>query len=281
MKSKVAFPKTGLPGLLTVAVAMLSALPCRAFYNSQTGRWLSRDPDAEAGFHLLQRAANLPPPSVSVDSRVSFAGNSRSHSSDLGSYTALHNSPVYAIDKLGLKCCLYTIPPGHYQGGKSPYGHSILSCDDGAYISFSTESTGGWRNQEDDEGDYGPISTWPKPACSECLDGGKVRQWKVENENQWSWTPSANCADADLAAIEFALPLLQTKPQCPCISPDLQLKGCRSYARNVLQELPNGTSPVIVTPGDARKRAEELFANDCKKWKCTVSCIKYQFGGAP
>jgi hypothetical protein len=262
-----------------ILFAALLTHECSAFYNPQSGRWLSRDPYAETGFQTHERGRNAPP--SALDMGIVFTPRQIRSGLDASSYNALGNNPLGAIDRLGLKCCLYTIAPGHYRGGKSPYGHSILTCDNGAYVSFSTESTGGWRNREDDEGDYGPMSTWPKPTCSDCVDGEKVSQWKAENQDQWSWTLSANCADADLSAIEYALPLPQTKPHCPCISPDLQLKGCRSYARNVLQELPNGTSPAIVTPGDARKRVEELFANDCRKWKCSVSCIKYQFGGVP
>jgi hypothetical protein len=45
--------------------------------------------------------------------------------------------------------------------------------------------------------------------------------------------------------------------------------------------LPHGTSPAITFPGDAKNRVQELVANGCNKWKCTVSCIKYQFGAAP
>jgi hypothetical protein len=44
--------KNCMAGLLIWLVAMLwmfSAVPCRAFYNPSTGRWLSRDPIAEEG----------------------------------------------------------------------------------------------------------------------------------------------------------------------------------------------------------------------------------------
>jgi hypothetical protein len=51
-------------GLVIWLVAMLwmfSAAPCRAFYNPQTGRWLSRDPSGESGGrHLYSFVANSP-----------------------------------------------------------------------------------------------------------------------------------------------------------------------------------------------------------------------------
>ena len=113
-------------------------------------------------------------------------------------------------------------------------------------------------------------------TCFDCLDEGKVSEWLSENQDR-PWSYGDNCADAVLEAIGSALPL-EPKPKCPCVSAELALRGCRSYARNVLEELPNGTTPGITLPGDAQRRVEELAANGCSKWKCTVSCIKYPGG---
>lgn len=43
-------PTTRIAVSATAVLTLLSTLPCAAFYNAQTGRWLSRDPAREASF---------------------------------------------------------------------------------------------------------------------------------------------------------------------------------------------------------------------------------------
>jgi RHS repeat-associated protein len=212
-----------------------------------TGRWLSRDPIGEEGGPLL--------------------------------YGFVANHPADAHDRLGNRCCLTW-----YHAGLpwSVTGHSTLKCDNGAYVSLHLmEDTplDQWHTEEEDRADYDS----PAPGaqrdtkCFDCLDEPKVSQWITDQKAAGRrWTLIENCADTTLEAIAAALPD-QPKPVCPCVSADLALRGCRNYARNILEELPNGTSPLIVVPGDAYHRLEALVDNGCNKWKCTLTCIKFQF----
>ena len=188
-------------------------------------------------------------------------------------YRFIYNTSVNKVDYLGLQCCLITIRRGDY----SKWSHSILSCDNGAYISHSVGGVDDaiWRSKEMDDRDY-PESE-RSYTCFGCLDEAKVSQWLSANRDR-SWGYGDNCADVVLEAIQFSLQAPRAKPRCPCIDPELALKGCRSYARNVLEQLPNGTTPGITLPGDAERRAEEFVANGCNKWKCTVSCLKFPGG---
>jgi hypothetical protein len=267
-----------LAAVAAVGLLLLTTGVAQAYYNPQTGRWLSRDPAGEPGFEMLQRASTAPRTFVSAPQlppgRWLVRESLRGGPSD-NPYHFVRNDAVGKIDYLGLKCCLITIRRGDY----SKWSHSILSCDNGAYISHSVDGDGvtdrRWRTKEMDDKAY-PESE-RSYTCFDCLDESKVSQWFSENQDR-EWGYGDNCADVVLDAIGFALPPPQTKPNCPCISADLALKGCRSYARNVLEELPNGTTPGLTLPGDAERRVQELVDNGCNKWKCTVSCIKYPGG---
>src|SRR5689334_1802467 len=129
MKTKVALSKSKIAVMLTVLVASLPALPCRAFYSPQAGRWLARDPLAEVGFQLLFRL-----PAEPQAAAASPASGLVSHTvPGANPYAFAHANPIATVDYLGLKCCLITVRRGAY----STWSHSILSCDNGAYISHS------------------------------------------------------------------------------------------------------------------------------------------------
>jgi hypothetical protein len=267
-----------LAAVAAVGLLLLTTGVAQAYYNPQTGRWLSRDPAGEPGFELLQRASTAPHTFVSAPQlppgrwlvRESLRGRPSGNP-----YHFVRNDAVGKIDYLGLKCCLITIR----RGESSKWSHSILSCDNGAYISHSVDGDGihdaRWRDKWMDDRDY-PESE-RSYTCFDCLDESRVGQWFSESQDR-EWGYGDNCADVVLEAIGFALPRPQPRPICPCISADLALKGCRMYARNVLEELPNGTTPGVTLPGDAQRRVEELVANGCSKWKCTTSCMKYPGG---
>jgi RHS repeat-associated protein len=245
------------------------------YYNASTGRWLSRDPVDEPGFRLIRGTRGVlrtPVASLLLGASTTRRPLRRTLGGHL--YGFVGNDSVDGIDYLGLKCCLITIRRGTY----SKYSHSILSCDNGAYISHSVDGDGidddRWRKKWMDDRDY-PRSE-RSYTCFDCVDESKITQWFEENQGR-VWKVGDNCADVALEAVEYALPA-QAKPKCPCVSADLALKGCRSYARDVLQEPPNGTTPGVTLPSDAQRRVDELVANGCNKWKCTVSCIKYPGG---
>jgi hypothetical protein len=213
------------------------------YYMPGHGRWASRDPIEEKG------------------------GN------DLYGFVA--NSTISAHDRLGHRCCFT-----YYHAGKpwSITGHGTLRCDNGAYISLQLKDPQ-WKDAGQDHDDYDE----PAPGadrdeyCFDCLDESKVQDWINDQKAAGRrWTVVDNCAETVLEGVAAALPDTP-KPTCPCVAADLALRGCRNYPRDVLKDLSNGTSPLIVYPGDALKRLKELDSNGCSKWKCTVACIKYQF----
>jgi RHS repeat-associated protein len=243
--------------MMKLTTATLAAVTCLlsvqsgwAFYNPQTGRWLNRDPIGERG------------------------GN--------GLDVFIANNPSDAIDPLGQRCCLTWI----HAGPRSIAGHSILHCDNGAHVSFShlkgdeTDPIQQWHSPARDQLDYDDPPYPPPPAprttdCFDCLDEAKVMQWITEQQASGRrWTVFNNCADTTLAAIEAGLPD-QSKPNCPRVSCDLAVRGCSNRALNLLQQLPDGTSPTLVNPSDAQHRMQRLIANGCNRWQCTIVCIRY------
>jgi RHS repeat-associated protein len=199
-------------------------------YNAESGRWISRDPIGERG------------------------------GCNLSVFTS--NDPANAIDRLGKQCCLITVS----RGPNSVMGHSILACDNGTYISKSTEGelNPQWRSPAEDysqDPDIGfPGSTFTT-NCIPCADEDKVTRWFVSHQND-QWTYSDNCATAALDAIEAGLPQPQAKPVC-C--------HANQYARNLLRELSNGITPAFPTPTYVHDRVDDFNSRNtnCNKWKCT------------
>ena len=54
-------PKTFLVVFASVAFLQFASGVALAYYNPQTGCWLSRDPVVEPGFQLVQQASGRPP----------------------------------------------------------------------------------------------------------------------------------------------------------------------------------------------------------------------------
>ena len=54
-------PKTSLVVFASVAFLQFASGVALAYYNPQTGCWLSRDPVVEPGFQLVQQASGRPP----------------------------------------------------------------------------------------------------------------------------------------------------------------------------------------------------------------------------
>jgi hypothetical protein len=231
---------------LSLSAWLLHPQSAQCFYNPNTGRWLSRDPIGE---HL-----------------------------DKSLYAFALNDSANKIDILGQRCCLITVSHGE----SSKLGHSILTCDNGVYISHSKDGDdvhdGRWRTPKMDFSDD-PTIGFPGSKfttnCSDCLDETKVKQWLADNWNK-VWSPGEDCAKVALEAIESALPEPQTKPHCPCPSVDLALKGCSNIPVNLLNPPGSGIKPGIIWPDEAADRLQQLIANGCQKWKCQTLCPKYQ-----
>jgi len=77
-------PDRTMKGMFVVAVWLLAVPQSHAFYNPNTGRWLSRDPICEPGFEAFQKRS--PQPLVREPNRSLFLGN----------------NPVSRFDYLGL-----------------------------------------------------------------------------------------------------------------------------------------------------------------------------------
>jgi hypothetical protein len=232
MNEREELMNTTLKTKLAIVAAFAFVATASAFYNSEVGRWLSRDPIGERGGENV----------------MAF----------------VHNHPTIAYDALGQQCCLTTIDPGSVSPeDKSPLGHSILSCDNGVYISLWPKTDPPSHNKERDDKVYKDASQ--TITCFPCLDENKLKAWWDATGGSLEWSYTFNCADAVLAALEAGLPD-QKKPQCPCVF------GCYSYARNVLGETPSGTTPIFILPSDTKHRLQALVDNDCNKWKCTVRC---------
>ena len=216
------------------------------YYNASAGRWISRDTLSERG------GKNL--------------------------YGFVRNNPAGRIDVLGQKCCLITVS----RGPASVFGHSILSCDNGAYISHSQDGDGihdaRWRTPAMDfssDPDIGfPGSTFTTNCC-DCLDESKVQQWLNENWNK-TWSPGEDCAKVVTEAIESALQGPQSKPTCPCPAADLAPQGCKNVPVDILNPAGKGIKPGIMWPDEAEDRFQQLKDNGCQKWKCKILCPKYQ-----
>lgn len=175
--------------VLGAFVLCLAAQTAQAFYNPQTGRWLTRDPIVEKG--------------------------------GLNLYGSVKNDPIDFWDKLGQKCCLRTYHPGN----GSVAGHSVLSCGENneIYVSLfpgdnschgAISKPGNWHTPDDDKNAY-PNNT-PTEVCFDCLDENKVRDWLAKAKaGSMNWNLGNECADVTSQAIAAGLGD-QKKPKCPC-----------------------------------------------------------------
>jgi hypothetical protein len=222
-------------------VTMFTPQNATAFYSPNTGRWLSRDPINEKGGRNL--------------------------------YGFLNNDAVDYLDKIGLQCCLITYPPGNYGGTPpafpshwSPQGHSTLSCDNGAYVSFAPQEHGDyttqWRTNGFDALEYANGPT-PKKVCfGDCVNQDAVMAWlqtAMVAGNRWTW--GNNCADATAAAVAAGLPSPQITPKCPC--------SFHPKERWVVTDLLN-SGAAITLPLSASDRMARLVANGCQRYKCIL-----------
>ncbi len=202
----------------------------KAFYNPSTGRWLSRDPIDEFGGRNL--------------------------------YGFLDNFSTGQFDFLGLRCCLIT-----YKAGGGYKGHSILQCDNGAYVSVfpsgrPISSPPEWRDPATDAKYF--KGRTPDVKCTECLDETKVSNWLAEakknNENYSCF--SANCADVTMNAIAAGLSDERSKkPECPWSLLE-RLGGGYREAQDILD------SGGIITPSWTASALDELIKNGCNRYKC-------------
>lgn len=259
--------KTFLVAFVSAVFLQFASVVALAYYNPQTGRWLSRDPVGEPGFQLVRgasRASHAYNPAPTLPPGRWFSRDPVVESRQPNLYGFVANNPVGHWDKLGLKCCLTTYHSSWPD--LSLGGHSVLSCGNGAYISFSAPGHGGiWRTQGQDEEDF---SQEPDVFCFDCLDESKVAAW-LDNAKKgigWDndWTFGHNCADAVDAAAAAGLPQPQTKPKCPCSADRFK----RWALVDLLNEDPR--SAAISLPSSAADRFKDLAANGCQRYKCVL-----------
>jgi hypothetical protein len=231
---------TTLKTKLAIVAAFAFVATASAFYNSEVGRWLSRDPIGERGGENV----------------MAF----------------VHNHPTIAYDALGQQCCLITVSPGEYTGpmgpDKSKFGHSILKCDNGAYVSLwpEDEPYPSWDEKSDNSVYSGATKT---TTCFSCLDETKVRQWIDANKGTLKWSKSYNCADAAIAAMAAGLPDDKNKkPDCKCAAWWQNAAGYFSYVEDLLN--PSG----LKYPGSAAAALDQLTKNRCNRYKCTQYTAK-------
>lgn len=93
---------TTLKTKLAILVALAFVATASAFYNAETGRWLSRDPIGESGFTLR---ASVRQPSIAADVDVDSASRSRPEHAmptELNLHGFVLNNPQNFVDLLGL-----------------------------------------------------------------------------------------------------------------------------------------------------------------------------------
>lgn len=252
-----------LVAFAVIGLLQFSADVAQAYYNPQTGRWLSRDPLGESGFQVLQ-AANASP---RVGNPVPLPPGRFISRDPIGKrggrnlYGFVHNDPISYSDMLGLKCCLIT-----YHASSSPVsigGHSVLSCDNGAYVSFFPEQNGDpstqWHTQQQDQQEYGYQT--PDTYCFDCLDEQKVQDWLQQAKQTDHWTWGNNCSDATSAAAAAGLPDPQTKPKCPCSSD--------RFKQWVVEDLLHPDVGVNF-PSDTANRFKQMVGNGCNRYQCVL-----------
>jgi hypothetical protein len=232
---------------IALAILLTATYTASAFYDPTIGRWINRDPIGERGGSAL--------------------------------YGFVHNHPTIAYDALGKKCCLITVAPGTFQGpngeDNSKFGHSILKCDNGAYVSLwpKDDKYPSWDEQSDNAVYSGATKT---TTCFPCLDESKVQQWIDANKATLEWTKTYNCSDAVLSAVQASL-ADKPKPTCPKCGLLRGLMGCYYYVHDLLQPTrteveSNPIGAAFSFPSDIEGRIKALADNDCNRWKCVLKC---------
>jgi hypothetical protein len=153
MKSKI------LP-IVFAFVTLLATNNASAYYNPQTGRWLSRDPMGEPGFEFL-RAANAVPRVGQVASTASLPPSRWINRDPIAEkrganrYAFVANNPISTIDLLGLDSpstvsvgiCEIVVAYGHGIDGSPHHFDFGGPCSAGWFVGCYSSQTDGGLNK--------------------------------------------------------------------------------------------------------------------------------------
>jgi uncharacterized protein RhaS with RHS repeats len=89
-------------------ITIFAANSVHAYYNPQTGRWLSADPVAEPGFRMLQGAYGGSVVGAAVSHGRFLNRDIGDRRDELNLYAFVGNDSANYFDALGLECCLVT-----------------------------------------------------------------------------------------------------------------------------------------------------------------------------
>lgn len=117
---------------LGVLIGLLDVVPVHAFYNTQQGRWLSRDPVEEQSFFTFY-----------TQGRSRIERQQLWRATFKASYLFSKNQPLSVIDFMGLRPCTLTIQASH-----------LISGENGAYENFNSTD---WEAMPSGDG-YGYVS---------------------------------------------------------------------------------------------------------------------------
>ena len=148
---------------LALVASLLTAAPAHAFYNPQTGHWLSRDPVLESGFQQISATPqSVPMPPVLVDDDILTVQNLMIKSQlDENSFVFLANSPINTVDYDGL-CSAFKKckTPGSWVQKQD----GVIPPPDGCSVPGSP----GWRNSPAPPADFEPPCNGHDLCYSDC-----------------------------------------------------------------------------------------------------------------
>ena len=105
--------------LVSAALLQFGSGIAKAYYNPQTGRWLSRDPVGEPGFQVLQVAGGAAQTTLPGSAPALPQGRWFERDSEVRSgpnlYGFVFNSPVNRVDILGLCCRCKSVKGGPFE----------------------------------------------------------------------------------------------------------------------------------------------------------------------